>query len=241
MPAGRPCKRRRRRDGKLKLSANLETTSTNAGCLLYTLGLQLPRRQYAAALAHARRRDHVHTALRRRIVHVEARPASFLGARAWLHANVSSTGDAPRVQAERPLVLARTLFSDRQLAAECVQVALTWARFWALGALQTRFSAARGFGLHAAVPLRAGQVVARGIAEREYAESHYFVDGGGSMLGPAALANSACSSLCANALFRRRGVVWAVEMKRAVARGGEVLVHYPATGRCPVCGTPGTW
>ena len=72
---------------------------------------------------------------------------------------------------------------------------------WAAGQLRTTFSADRGFGVVAAKPLQAGQFVAQGALEKDFEEPCYAVLGGGTMYGPAALVNAACTERCANAIF----------------------------------------
>ena len=84
------------------------------------------------------------------------------------------------------------------------------------------------------------RVVARGLVEKDYDEPGYQVSGGGTMHGPAALANAACREDCANAIFRVRKGEWQLVAKRALRVGEEVLVHYPARGKC-VCGHTGQW
>ena len=89
--------------------------------------------------------------------------------------------------------------------------------------------------MEAAVKVRAGHILAHGLLEKDYDEPCYAVLGGGTMYGPAALVNAACSGACANAIFRAKADAWWVEAKRVIPVGEEVLVHYPARGKC-VCG-----
>lgn len=244
-PRGRPAKHRKRTDGELKATSGVETGTTNAGCIIYTIGLQIPKRQHKSALAHARRRPHTRQALSRDVVAVDSRPRSFSAAERWVHESISKSSDTKNFKRKHPLVLSTTIFNGRQISADCLQVALHWARFWAAGALETRFSRGKGFSLHAVKQLHAGQVVARGRVERSYDEQSYDlkVKGGATLLGPAALANTACSNECTNAEFHTTSTTeWKLEMKHGIAIGKEVLVHYPmANGKCPTCGFEGSW
>ena len=153
----------------------------------------------------------------------------------WLRSAVSSTKDSKNVKAARPLVMSHTILKERQLSAVCEALAKLWVAHWASGKVQTTFCSARGFGLQAAKPLAAGQVVARGLFEKDFDEPCYTVLGGGTMYGPAAMVNAACSEACANAVFRAEARQWRVEVKNVIRAGEEVLVHYPACGEC-VCG-----
>ena len=240
-PRGRPSKRWLRAGG-LKLSAAVETATMNAGCVLYNTALHLPKEQHEAAKQHASRRMHTpHAAMRRAVPSGAIRPPknSWKWPK-WLSSSVSSTEEGAGVRAAKPLVLARTLFNAGHLSSECERLGLTWAAFWASAHLRTTFSAARGFGLEVVGTVAKERVVARGLVEKDYDEPGYQVSGGGTMHGPAALANAACREDCANAIFRVRKGEWQLVAKRALRVGEEVLVHYPAQGKC-VCGHTGQW
>ena len=234
---GRPRKAWQRNGAGIKLSAAVERSTVDAGCRLYDMGLQLPRGLHTAARLHARKRAHMHQALRRKVVKAVQRPAAqhHMQQMSWLRSHVSSTEASKNVKAKRPLVLSRTLFHEGRLSKESESLVRLWVSFWALAHVRTTFSTARGFGLEAAVKRPAGVVVAYGLLEKDYDEPCYTVLGGGTMYGPAAFVNAACSNACANAVFRVQKGVWRVETKRVIQPGEEVLVHYPARGLCK-CG-----
>ena len=96
------------------------------------------------------------------------------------------------------------------------------------------FTCARGFGIVVTKSVASNVFIANGLIELDYEEPHYTVKGGGTMYGPAALINAACSEQCANAIFRRKGDVWNVTTTRGLRAGEEVLVYYPSRGVC-VC------
>lgn len=96
------------------------------------------------------------------------------------------------------------------------------------------FSSARGFGLVATKRVPPNRCLVSGLVEPDYDEPKYTVTGGGTMYGPAAMTNAACSVQCANAIFRQEGDVWRVMTTRGLLSGEEVLVHYPSRGTC-VC------
>lgn len=203
---------------------------------MYDMGLQLPSTQHEAARLHACKRAHQFQALQRSVPAAVQCPSKHHSKWAkWLRDSVCSTQDGAGVKAAQPLVLSRTLFHEGRISTECEELGRLWVAFWALGRVRTTFCAARGFGLVAAVKVAAGQVVARGLLEKDYDEPCYTVLGGGTMYGPAAFVNAACSEACANAIFRAEKGVWCVEAKRAIHVGEEVLVHYPARGEC-ACG-----
>ena len=153
----------------------------------------------------------------------------------WLQDTTSSSESSAHVKIARPLVLARSLFHFGKLSTECHELGYLWVAFWAVGRVHTTFCEARGFGLVASNTIQAGQIVARGVVERDYDEPCYTVQNGGTMYGPAALANAACSEACANAIFRKEKDEWRVVTKHIVRDGEEVLVYYPARGVC-ACG-----
>ena len=105
------------------------------------------------------------------------------------------------------------------------------------GRVGTSFFKDRGFGLVAVEELAAGTDLARGLIEVDYCEESYAISEGGTMYGPAARVNAACSEQCANARFTKCNGTWTVWAKRTIAAGKEVVVFYRATGgRCGVCG-----
>ena len=65
-----------------------------------------------------------------------------------------------------------------------------------------------------------------------YDEPGYAVAGGGTMYGPAAHVNAACSKACAIAEFCVEADEWRVVTKRAIAVGAEVIIPREAC----VCG-----
>ena len=200
-----------------------------AGCRLYDMGLWLPDMD-GAARAHARRRSFQCTVLRRGVPNSVPPPSSPSRWTSWLRSTASSTSDSRGVQTERPLVLSRTLFRGGVLSAECESLGLLWVAAWASGVTRTTFGPARGFGLVAAAGMASGQVVARGILERDFEEPSYAVTGGGTMYGPAAYTNAAPSRAAANAVFRvEADGSWAVVSRRAISAGEEVLVYYRYT------------
>ena len=208
----------------------------DAACRLYNIGLQLLGTQHEAARRHACKRMQQYKALRRGVPkRVQRPPKHHSKWTMWLRDSVSSTADSKGVKTARPFVLSRTLFHEGSISTECEELARLWVAFWAVGRVRTTFSVAGGFGLEAAVKVAAGQAVASGLLEKDYDEPCYTVLGGGTMYGPAALTNAACSESCANAIFRAEKGVWRVEAKRALRVGEEVLVHYPARGKC-TCG-----
>ena len=235
-PVGRPSKRMRCDGSGLKLSAAVERSTMDASCRLYNIGLQLERTQHEAAREHARKRAHQYKVLQRSVPTQTVQPPKHHSNwDKWLRESVSSITSSKAVKAVRPLVLSHTLFHEGRLSSECEQLGRLWVAYWAVGRVRTTYTAERGFGVVAAVQVGSGQVVARGVIEKDYDEPHYKVKGGGTMYGPAALVNAACREECANAIFRVEKGVWCVQTKRGLRVGEEVLVHYPAQGQC-VCG-----
>ena len=203
---------------------------------MFDIGLQLPSAQHEEARKHACKRYHMRASLQRGVVPQQRRPPTHHSRwKAWLTSAVSSTKDSAGVKVARPLLMSHTIVHEGQLSAECEDLAKLWVAHWASGKVQTTFCSARGFGLQAAKQLAAGQVAARGLLEKDVDEPCYTVFGGGTMYGPAALVNAACSESCANAVFRADAGQWRVEVKRVIRAGEEVLVHYPAHGQC-ACG-----
>ena len=208
----------------------------DASCRLYNMGLHLPRTQHEEATEHARKRVHQYKVLQRSVPTQTIQPPKHHSKWGkWLRESVSSTTNSKAVKAVRPLVLSHTLFHEGNLSSECEQLGRLWVGFWAVGRVRTTYTAERGFGMVAAVQVGSGQVVARGVIEKDYNEPHYMVKGDGTMYGPAALVNAACREVCANAIFRVEKGVWCVQTKRVLRVGEEVLVHYTAQGQC-VCG-----
>lgn len=225
-----------KKDGTIKLSSTVERVTADAGCRLFDIGLQLLSSQHEAARQHACKRAHMRASLQRSVVPQQYRPPTHHSRwRTWLRSAVSSTEDSDGVKAARPLVMARTLLYGCQLSPECEALAKLWVAHWASEKVQTTFCCARGFGLQATKQLATGQVVARGLLEKDFDEPCYTVLGGGTMYGPAAMVNAACSEACANAVFRAEAGQWRVEVKSVIRAGEEVLVHYPACGEC-ACG-----
>ena len=234
-PAGRPAKRFLRNGNGLKSSAGIELPTVDAGCILYDMCLHLPPEQHAAAKQHARKRWLMAKALVRRTAGSSTvrRPPKDPGQLdTWIAAAYCDTTARMAVRVERPLVLAHTVCPP---SAEAMVLIRLWAGYWASGRVQTSFFDDRGFGLVAVEELAAGNDLARGLIEVDYCEDGYAIDEGGTMYGPAARVNAACSDECANARFTKCDGTWTVWAKRTIAAGEEVVVFYCATGRC-VCG-----
>lgn len=251
-------------DGRqiVKGSCTNEMATAEANALLYTLGLhvdpalQETARQRMAFGKHKRLK--MHHALKRKVVAGAARaPTEENSVREWLRHAVSSTEDKPAQQATRPLVMSRSLLDTRHetrfdgLSHRVVQLLSLWHRVWATGgAVAPTWSARSGLGLVAQKRICKGRVLARGIIELDYAEPGYSIGvaGGGTLYGPASIANAACCNKCANAEFFRDGSrndQWTLKAKDGIAAGEAILAHYPATGVCSACepesATPREW
>ena len=236
--AGRPAKRFLRNGEGLKSSAGIELPTVDAGCLLYDMGLDLPPEQHAAAKQHAKKRWLMTKALGRAVPAgstLRRPPKHHAQLDRWIAASYCATNARKAARVERPLVLARTVCPPSGPSAEAMVLIRLWAAYWASGRVRTSFFDDRGFGLVAAEKLAAGNVLARGLIEADYSEKNYAIEEGGTMYGPAARVNAACSKRCANAKFTQCDGTWTVWARRAIAAGEEVIAFYPATGRC-VCG-----
>ena len=237
-PAGRPPKRFLRNGNGLKSSAGIEIPTVDAGCLLYDMHLNIPPEQHAAAKQHAKKRWLMAKALVRRPAvgrcTVRRPPKDHVQLDEWIQTTYCATNDRMAGRVERPLVLARTVCPP---SAEAMVLIRLWASYWASGRVGTSFFKDRGFGLVAVEELAAGTDLARGLIEVDYCEESYAISEGGTMYGPAARVNAACSEQCANARFTKCNGTWTVWAKRTIAAGKEVVVFYRATGgRCGVCG-----
>lgn len=232
---GRPRKGFRRDGSGIKKSSGVERCTMDAGCRMYNIGLQIASSQHEAARRHACKRQHQYKTLQRSVTTAIQPPKHHSKWIKWLRDSVSSTEDSKTIKIARPIILSRTLFHEGSISTECEELGRLWVAFWAVGRVHTKFGEARGFSLVASNNIQAGQVVARGLVEEDYHEACYAVQNGGTMYGPAALVNAACSEVCANSIFQKEKGEWRVVTKRSVRAGEEVLVYYPSRGEC-ACG-----
>ena len=175
-PRGRPPKRRKRTDGERHRGRG--DWYHRAGCIIYNIDAAADSKAAAQARSRARPSPPAHAAgAQPSVVAVDSRPRSCSAAERWVHESISKSSDTKDYKRRHPLVLATTIFDDRQISADCLQVALHWARFWAAGAHDdARFSRGKGFSLHAAKQRRGGrrprkdrEVLRRGVKRRRRA------------------------------------------------------------------------
>ena len=224
---------------QLKGSTGLELTTADACAKLYTIGLLLPPEVHEAAREHARDRFLQEKALRREVPkQTMTPPHHFAQHRAWLMSVVSRTCDSQVFKASHPLVLSRTLFRGRELSEECSALLLQWVGLWASRHVTVDFDSTRGMGIRAKKVIHAGTVLVRGTRELDLEENGWDLVGGGSLLGPAALVNSACRNCC-NARYEFASVdepnVWLVVCDRVIHSSEAVLACYRSEGVCS-CG-----